>query len=101
MVRLPVSELVMSLKRCGETYQARLLATAPGEREARALAALLRIARGAVKADAPEPRRRFAGRVLNSDVSVSGNLLTIVADGLSAEDIASLLPDADSALLYP
>lgn len=101
LIRLPVSELVLSLKRQGDAYTMTIIATAPGEREARALAALLRFARGALKSDDPDPRRRLMGKMLGSDLSIDGARIVVSAEGLGAPELASLLPDANGALLYP
>ena len=102
LIRLPLSELVLSLSAPGDgTYEALLIATAPGEREARALASLLRLARFAVSSEDPDPRRRFVGKILGSTARLDGARLHLIVEGLDAKDLASLFPAASGALLWP
>jgi len=100
-IRLPVSELVLSLKRVDSLYSGEFIASAPGESEVRALSAILRFARNLIRSDDPDPRMKFAGKLLRSTSSISGNCLTYSIMNLQTSELASLLPTADAALLYP
>lgn len=99
-IRLPVAELALSLSESAGSWRAELVAASSGDREARALFAILRFARNLLRTDDPEPLKALLAKALRAEFSVEGSTLR-AGLSLSSEEIARVLDGILGTLLYP